>query len=161
MNRLTILMACLAAGGASADLVDDVRCREIAFARSVENHDMAAFRTFIDRDARFVGNTVMRGTDEVAAAWQAFFEEGGPSIRWRPQFVEVLEDGSLALTRGPYHYAGKDADGNAIEQWGTFNSIWRKDDDGAWHIVFDAGSPAASAPGDEVRALLDAEEDGC
>ena len=161
MNRLSILMACLAAGSASADLVDDVRCREIAFAHSVENHDMAAFRTFIDPDARFVSNTVTRGVDEIATAWQVFFADDGPSIRWRPQFVEVLEDGRLALTRGPYRYAGKDADGNAIEQWGTFNSIWRKDDDGAWHIVFDAGSPAASAPGDEVRALLDAEEDGC
>ncbi len=148
------------AAPAAADLLNDVRCREVGFAESVSNRDLDAFRSFIDADARFVGSDVMRGVDAVVDAWKVFFDEQGPRIEWRPQFVEVLEDGALALTRGPYRLTTIDANGSPVERWGTFNSIWRLNGDGQWRVVFDAGNPAASAPADEVRALLDG-EDGC
>jgi hypothetical protein len=45
-------------------------------------------------------------------------------------------------------------------RWGTFNSVWRKQSDGVWKIVFDVGSPSAPPPADAVQALLD-EEHGC
>ena len=150
----------LAAQVAAADAMDEVRCREIGFSRAAELQDLAAFRSYIDADARFVSDSVLRGVDDIAAAWSVFFGEDSPSIKWRPQIVEVLEDGKLALSRGPYRVTASDADGNAVEQWGTFNSIWRLHDDGLWRVVFDAGSPAATPPDEETQALLDA-EDGC
>ena len=75
------------------------------------------------------------------------------------QFVEVLEDGKLALTRGPFRVVSEDEDGIESERWGTFNSVWRLQPDGGWKVVFDAGSPASERPADDVRALLDAEDD--
>jgi ketosteroid isomerase-like protein len=144
---------------ALADLSDDVRCREIGFSKSAEERNIEAFRSFIDADARFASNTVLRGVDAVVEAWAVFFTADGPSIKWRPQITEVLESGKLALSRGPYHVTGTDSDGNAIENWGTFNSVWRLSDDGEWRVVFDAGSPAAAAPDDATKALLDAEDD--
>lgn len=162
MTRYFVCIVCLAlTGTAAADLLEEVRCREVGFAESVANRDLDAFRSYIDADARFVGSDITRGVDAVAEAWKVFFDPEGPRIVWRPQFVEVLEDGALALTRGPYRLTAKDADGNTVEHWGTFNSIWRLNDDGTWRVVFDAGNPAASAPADEVRALLDAADDGC
>ena len=83
----------------------------------------------------------------------------GPAIKWRPQFVEVLDNGTLALSRGPYRVIAQDADGKAVESWGTFNSVWRLNDDGQWRVVFDAGSPAATAPDAATKALLDADDD--
>ncbi len=50
----------------------------------------------------------------------------------------------IALTRGPYRLRSRSPDGEAVEQWAAFNSIWRKDDAGEWRVVFDAGSPAAA-----------------
>ncbi len=141
-----------------ADIVDDARCREIAFSKSAENKDIEAFRSFLDGDARFVGGAVARGPDEIVAAWQAFFADDGPAIKWRPQFVEVLEDGTLALTRGPFRMIAKDQDGNPVEHWGTFNSIWRKNADGEWRVVFDAGNQAAAPPDEDTQALLHQEE---
>ena len=110
---------------------------------------------FIDADARFVGDGVSRGPEAVAAAWSVFFAADGPRIKWRPQIVEVLEDGTLALSRGPYVMTVTDADGVETEHWGTFNSVWRLQDDGSWKVVFDAGSPAAARPAEDVKALLD------
>ena len=97
--------------------------------------------------------------DPADAAWAVFFQDDGPVIRWRPRFVEVLENGKLALSRGPYRTRTRDADGKVTEQWGTFNSIWRLNADGEWRVVFDAGSPAADEPDDATKALLDAATD--
>ncbi len=144
---------------AAGDMTNDVRCREIAFSQSAETRDLAAFRSFLDADARFVGNGVRHGPDEIAAAWQDFFTDDGPEIAWRPKFVEVLEDGTMALTRGPYRMRSKDADGNVVERWGTFNSVWRVNPDGQWRVVFDAGNAAAKAPDEETQALLSEEVD--
>jgi len=162
MKNLAITIALvLFTSAAVADPASDVRCREIGFSKAAENRDLESFAAFIDEDARFAGRTVVRrGPLEITAAWSVFFEDGGPTIKWRPQFVEVLEDGDLALTRGPYRMIDKDADGSEIERWGTFNSVWRKHADGSWRVVFDAGSPGADAPDAETRAILDA-EDNC
>ncbi len=150
----------LLGSGAFADVTDDVRCREIAFSRSAENRNIEAFKSFLDSDARFVGNSVLTGPDEISAAWQIFFADDGPAIKWRPQFVEVLEDGLLALTRGPYRMISKDSEGNNVELWVTFNWVWRNNTDCIWSIVFDAGSDAAKPPDQETQALLQ-QEDSC
>jgi len=144
---------------AVADIENDVRCREVAFSQSVEMQDVAAFSSFIDSDARFVGASVQRGVDAVTAAWSVFFSDDAPQMKWRPQIVEVLNDGTLALSRGPYRMIVKGADGALTEHWGTFSSVWRKQDDGAWKVVFDAGNDAAEAPAEETQALLDREVD--
>ena len=161
MKNLAITIAfVLLAVTAAADPVSEVRCSEIGFSKSAENRDLESFTAFIDDDARFAGRTVVRrGPDEISAAWGVFFEDDGPTIKWRPRFVEVLKGGDLALTRGPYRMIDKDAEGNKVERWGTFNSVWRKHADGTWRVVFDAGSPGADAPDEETRAILDAEDD--
>ena len=95
---IALALVALAAQAAAADAIREVRCREIGFSQAAELQDMDAFRSFIDADARFVSNSVLRGVDDIAAAWSVFFGEDSPSIKWRPQVVEVLEDGRLALS---------------------------------------------------------------
>lgn len=152
------LLLCLGTAAAS-EPADEVRCAEIKFSVSAETQDADAFKSFIDSDARFVGAQVTRGPDAVTDAWAVFFAENGPNIKWRPQIIEVLENGALALSRGPYRVITMDDDGNPTEHWGTFNSVWRLQEDGSWKVVFDAGSPAAEAPAEEVRLLLEQDHD--
>ncbi len=159
MKRIVLLVMFFGSSAALADLADEVRCRETGFSKSIESRDMKAFRAFLDDDARFVGGRVTRGPDEITEGWSTYASEDGPKLKWRPQVVEVLEDGALALSRGPYRYTEKNEDGEEVDYWGTFNSIWRLNDDGEWRVVFDAGSPASQPPADDVQALLDDDND--
>ena len=141
------------------DAAQTVRCHEIAFSKSVEARDAATFASFIDADARFVGSSVMRGPVAIAEAWSVFFSVDGPEMKWRPEIVEVLDDGKLALTRGPYRMIASDDEGNRQEHWGTFNSVWRLQSDGQWKVVFDAGSASEQAPPEEIQILLGRDDD--
>jgi ketosteroid isomerase-like protein len=70
----------------------------------------------------------------VAEGWKPFFEGAAAPFSWEPETVEVLDSGSLALSSGPV----RDPEGKQI---GTFSSIWRREADGHWRVVFDKGCP--------------------
>ena len=160
MKKLALVGVLMAlAVPALADLEDEVRCREIGFSKSVENQDHGRFASFVDWDARFIGGGVTRGREAIAEAWTVFFTGDLPSIKWRPKYIEVLENGKLALSRGPYRMLARGEDGEVVEQWGTFNSVWRLNPDGEWRVVFDAGGPLPEPPPADDRALLDQPDD--
>jgi ketosteroid isomerase-like protein len=111
-----------------------VEAREIGFAKTMADRDLDAFLSFISPEAIFFsGNEPLRGRDEIARAWAPFFEGAAAPFSWHPDLVEVLESGDLALSSGPVRSP-------AGEVAGRFNSIWRKDADGVWRVVFDKGS---------------------
>jgi len=159
-NPATFLLLLTLATPALADLEQEVRCREVGFSQSVEKQDRELFASFIDPDARFVGNKVDRSREAIAEAWAVFFTGDLPLIKWRPQIVEVLDSGNLALSRGPYRIIDEDEKGESREAWGTYNSVWRLNADGEWLVVFDAGSFPDETPTDEQRELLESDA-GC
>lgn len=120
-------------GGGSA--VDQVRAAETAFAKSMADRDLAAFTALLADDTVFWGGKgVNRGKAAVAADWKRFFDGPAAPFSWAPAEVEVLNSGTLGFTSGPVF----DPKGNRI---GTFNSVWQRQADGTWKIVFDKGCP--------------------
>ena len=112
----------------------EVREREAAFARTMADRDRTAFASFVSVEAVFVGRTTLRGRQQVSAGWKPFFEGAQPPFSWRPETVEVLDSGTLALSSGPV----LDPQEKRI---GTFTSIWRRESDGGWRVIFDKGCP--------------------
>jgi len=116
-------------------LAQQVFAAESAFAQTLAARDSQAFATYVAVDAVFFGRQgTLHGRAAVVASWHPFFEGRAAPFSWSPEMVEVLESGTLALSSGPV----RDATGHPI---GTFNSIWRRDPDGHWRVVFDKGCP--------------------
>jgi ketosteroid isomerase-like protein len=136
-----------------------VQCAEVGFSRSVENRDLEGFVGFLDPEVRFVTGSISRGPEEVAEAWAGFFQVDGPRIRWRPAVVEVVADGTLAISRGPYRMTSVSEDGQLVHAWGTFNSTWRLNADGEWKVLFDAGGDYGMSPSEADLEVLEAEPD--
>ena len=112
----------------------EVEAREISFARTMADRDFEAFVHFVSPEAVFFnGNEPQRGRDAISQAWAPYFEGETAPFSWHPDVIEVLESGHLALSSGPVRAAS----GEII---GRFNSIWRKEADGQWRVVFDKGS---------------------
>ena len=54
---------------AAADPAEELRAAEIAFAASVAERDVELFKSFIDEDAVFVGDSALRGREAIVQAW--------------------------------------------------------------------------------------------
>jgi uncharacterized protein (TIGR02246 family) len=123
---------------ALATLTRQVFVAESSFAAAMAARDSAAFARLIAPDAVFFGEkTVQRGKAAVVQSWSRFFTGPAAPFSWRPEKVEVLDSGTLAHSSGPVH----DPEGKQI---GIFNSIWRREADGSWRVVFDKGCPVCN-----------------
>jgi ketosteroid isomerase-like protein len=132
------------AGSAERASVDElalqVRAAEVEFARTMAARDLDAFASHVADEALFFGRQgVLRGRAAVVDGWKEWFEGPDAPFSWEPDQVEVLESGSLAHSSGPV----RDPQGRQI---GAFNSIWRREADGHWRVVFDKGCPPCDCP---------------
>ena len=110
-----------------------LRATEQAFAATMAARDLAAFESFLAPEAVFFsGDEALRGRAAIVAAWSRFYEGEQAPFSWEPTVAVVLDTGDLGLTSGPV----LDPAGNQV---GSFNSIWRREADGSWKIVFDRG----------------------
>lgn len=116
----------------TAALAEEVRRTERAFAKTMADRDHAAFASFLAEDTIFAGRQTLRGRDAVAQAWKRFYEGGPAPFSWEPERVEVNDAGTLGVSFGPVR--GPDG-----RQTGQYNSIWRREPDGRWKIIFDHG----------------------
>ena len=118
----------------TAELQQQVADTERAFAKTMADRDHAAFVTFLSAETIFFnGAQALRGRQQVADSWKPFFVKPDAPFSWKPETVEVLESGTLALSSGPvFDPAGK--------QFATFTSIWRLEAPDTWRIVFDKGN---------------------
>ena len=116
-----------------ASLEEAVRNTETAFADTMARRDFDGFRSFLAEDTIFfAGEKPLRGSDTVAAAWKPFYESELVPFSWAPATVVVQDGGRLALSTGPVYAP----DGRQVA---VFNSIWRREEDGSWKIIFDKG----------------------
>lgn len=112
---------------------------ERAFATTMAQRDFKAFLTFLSPDAIFFsGSTVERGPAQIAEQWAPYFQGRPAPFAWQPDDVQVLSDGKLALSTGPLLQGGHVV--------GRFNSVWRLEAPGVWHVILDKGEEVCSAP---------------
>jgi uncharacterized protein (TIGR02246 family) len=141
MKRMSLIgvLACLASASAAEPsrldrLAQEVRAAETAFARSMADRDLKAFASHVADEAVFFSGKVLRGKTAVVEGWKPFFEKPDAPFSWEPREVEVLDSGRLAISSGPVR--GPDG-----RQSSVFTSIWRREPDGRWKVVFDKGCP--------------------
>jgi ketosteroid isomerase-like protein len=136
---LFVLLAAPAIGAESlAELAAQVRATEIAFAKTLADRDVQAFRKMIAPDVIWLADEPLRGPDQVLTRWRKYFEGPDAPFSWAPEIVEVQDGGKIALSTGPVmNPAGK--------RVATFTSIWRREASGEWKIIFDRGCPECAA----------------
>jgi ketosteroid isomerase-like protein len=140
LSALAVLVTSALPGQAAraAALTRQVFAAESSFAATLANRDTAAFAALVSPEAVFFGEkTVMRGKAAVVDGWRPLFAGPTAPFSWRPDVVEVLPSGTLALSSGPVHDPGG-------KQIGTFSSVWRREPDGTWRVIFDKGCPVCN-----------------
>ena len=160
------LLAALSAGARAAEesaAAGDARCavwaRELGFADALVRHDASAFAGFLHADAVFgVGHEPTRGREAILADWMPLIEGKALELRWYPERVSVGGDGRTAYSSGPALYRNP-KDGS--HRLGRFGSVWQRDADGQWRVIFDDGIRPTPIDEAGVKAFEMGRRDAC
>jgi ketosteroid isomerase-like protein len=60
-------------------------------------------------------------------------------LTWAPYYVDLASSGDLAYTLGSWQIQGTDESAQEPAGTGNYVTIWRKQSNGEWRCVFDAG----------------------
>lgn len=140
-----------------------VFARELSFARSVADHDAKAFADHVDAEAAFDagGDAPTRGRAAVVDAWAPIVAGKGVRLEWYPTRTTVAGTGDLAWSTGPALIERLAPDAKQRYLLGQFRSVWRKDADGAWRVLFDDGAPPRPATEADAAAFRAARPAAC
>lgn len=119
-----------------------IRRADRQFCQAVADRDGPRFLSFVAETATFGGGTgaEVRGRAAVQQAWAPFFRADGPTLTWEPAQAEVLSGGEVGYTSGRWTRTSKTAAGGATVAHGDYLTVWRKQADGVWRVVYDTGS---------------------
>jgi len=143
-----LLMACVSVSAAAAQTPDlkaaaaAIMKADSDFNQSVADRNRERFLSLIADVTTFNGGTSdeIHGRGAVMKEWSRFFDKDGPTLTWKPTKAEVVGAGDVGYTTGTSVFRGRGPDGKPAERRGQYITVWRKQADGSWKVVFDTGS---------------------
>jgi ketosteroid isomerase-like protein len=121
---------------------------EARFAKDVLERGGAGFASWFAEDGVALGNGEAPLTGRVAIAKSANWSPKVYQLTWTPTDALMGPSGDMGYTWGHFEGHSKDANGNPVTTSGRYMTIWRKQPDGAWKVVLDAGANEPAAAGD-------------
>ncbi len=139
------LGACVSRPVAEAPSAAPVIAAERAFAADGAARGwVAAFRRAAAPDAITLSPDPVNAQESLAR----IEGDGSTALDWRPAYAGVAQSGDFGFTTGPFQLRGRE--GIA----GHFFTVWRRQPDGAWKWIFDAGTDVVD-PGPAVAIDAD------
>ena len=121
---------------------------EARFAKDVADRGGAAFSEWFADDGVALGNGEAPVVGRVAIAKSANWSPKVYQLTWTPTDAVMGPSGDMGYTWGHFEGHSKDANGNPVTTSGRYITIWRKQPDGIWKVVLDAGANEPAAAGD-------------
>ena len=142
----TVLAVMLGACGSDSSAVN-----KVAIERSIDDAEKGMRKVANDKDAagfasNFVADAVMmtpgmppmKGQDAIRAGMKQLLSDPNFKIDFASDRVEVADSGDMAAVRGSYTLTVTDpATRKAIDDKGSYVTVFRKQKDGAWKAVLD------------------------
>ena len=121
---------------------------EARFAKDVLERGGAGFASWFADDGVALGNGAAPLIGKVAIAKSANWSPKDYQLTWTPTDGMMGPSGDMGYTWGHFEGRSKDANGNPVLTSGRYITVWRKEPDGSWKVVLDAGANDAPAAGD-------------
>jgi ketosteroid isomerase-like protein len=132
-----LLLAACATTSSSEPNADVLLQADREFAKQSAARGSIAWQELMAPDASkpASGGRVLVGPQEIGDNMLAAFGSGF-KLTWEPVCAEISHGGKLGYTWGRYR---SDFKGNVRQ--GTYMTVWQKQPDGKWKVLFDTGDP--------------------
>jgi ketosteroid isomerase-like protein len=124
---------------------------EARFAKDVAERGGKAVVDWFAPDGVLLGNGQPPVVGKVAIAKTMTWSAKDYQLTWTPTDAMMGPSGDMGYTWGRFEGHSKDANGNAVNTSGRYITMWRKEPDGEWKVVLDAGANEPPGSGDCCR----------
>jgi hypothetical protein len=124
-----------------APLQDELFASDRAYARAVTDSGAPAWRARFAPDIVKAGEgglVLLRGIVPVAANDKVIFDDPSRLLLWEPTDAASYADGRTGITVGRSAWVRRATRKDTLST-GRYVTLWRKQPDGTWKILYDAG----------------------
>jgi ketosteroid isomerase-like protein len=121
---------------------------EARFAKDVLERGGAGFADWFAEDGVTLGNGVAPSVGRVAITKSSNWNPKNYQLTWTPTDAMMGPSGDFGYTWGHFEGHSKNANGKPITTSGRYITVWRKQADGQWKVVLDAGANEPPSAGD-------------
>jgi len=110
------------------------------FAREAQTLRVEAWvKYFADNGIRQMGDGVVTGKEGIRRQMSVPYSNPDFNLEWEPVRAELSRGGRLGYTWGRFKSTRKGPDGKVVTRRGSYITIWEKQKDGSWRVLFDTG----------------------
>lgn len=121
---------------------------ETRFAKDVAERGGAGFADWFADDGVALSNGAAPKIGKIAIAKSANWSPKDYQLTWTPTDAMMGPSGDMGYTWGHYEGRSKDSHGNQVLTSGRYITMWRREPDGNWKVVLDAGANEPAGAGD-------------
>ena len=133
------ISAGVALGQASGKETDAILAADAAWMKVYSAKDLEKSVAFFDNEGSMLpaNAPIATGKDAVTKLIGSAFATPDYMLSWHANKVGAARSGELGYTSGTYDFTMKDASGKTISDKGKYLTVWKKEADGSWKVLFD------------------------
>jgi len=134
---LVLLFLSAAPGQTSGKETDAILAADAAWLRVYQEKDLAKSVAFCDEQGSMLAPDAPIATGKNAIAKVIADDFAHENITWHANKVGVARSGDLGYTSGTTEMNLKDASGKTVAYKGKYLTVWKKQEDGSWKVLYD------------------------
>ncbi|HZT60792.1 MAG TPA: DUF4440 domain-containing protein [Pyrinomonadaceae bacterium] len=118
---------------------DAIRAADQQWLKVFAGKDLEKSVAFCAEDGSVLapGAPIATGREAIGKLFTGFFALPNLKISWRPVKAQVAKSGELGYTSGVYQMTFNDPAGKPASDTGKYVTVWKKQRDGSWKVLFD------------------------
>jgi ketosteroid isomerase-like protein len=126
-------------GQRSGKETDAILAADAAWMKVWWAKDLEKSVAFFDKEGSMLpaNEPIATGKDALTKLIGAAFADPDYRLSWHANKAGVARSGELAYTSGTYDLSMKDASGKTISDKGKCLTVWKKQADGTWKVLYD------------------------
>jgi ketosteroid isomerase-like protein len=111
------------------------------FNKATAEKKLEGWMQFMADDVVILRGKPVFGKDAVRDALKEDWDDPTYSLTWEPKHAELFKSGKMGYTTGRCTYHGKNPKGEKAKLDGDYLTVWQKQVDGSWKVIYDGGTP--------------------
>ena len=114
------------------------------FNTATSAHGLEGWMSFMTDDTVLQRDRAYTGLEAIRKIMADDFASPTTKLTWKPSSGQMFDSGTMGFTTGDWEYRAVDPKGNKIALKGQYLTVWKRQKDGSWKVLWDGGS--ASGP---------------